>query len=139
MKRIFSLMIPILLVLYAVSRLPAEGQEGKNIERGKYLINNVALCSDCHTPRDEKGQFIESQWLQGSTLDFQPMHTMPGWADVAPAIAGLPTLSDEEAVVLLETGKYARGQVPGPPMPHYRFSHEDAVAAVAYLKSLKSN
>src|SRR5262250_32718 len=31
------------------------------IERGRYLANDVAMCVQCHSPRDENGALIEGQ------------------------------------------------------------------------------
>jgi mono/diheme cytochrome c family protein len=106
------------------------------IERGKYLVERVAMCIDCHSPRTPTGEFDQKRWLQGSVLDFAPRHPIPNWTDIAPAIAGLPGYTEEEAVRLLETGLGPNGKPLRPPMPPYRLNHEDALAVVAYLKSL---
>jgi hypothetical protein len=55
----------------------------------------------------------------------------------APKIAGLPNISAADAVTFLETGALPNGKSARPPMPQYRFNHQDATAIVAYLKSLK--
>ena len=108
------------------------------IQRGKYLVENVAMCADCHTPRDDKGQFDRTQWLQGNLLDIKPDHPMPfPFAAVAPPIAGLPGFTDEKAVKFLETGIDLTGKPAMWPMPQFRLNHDDAVAMVAYLRSLK--
>ena len=109
---------------------------GAQIQRGKYLAENVAMCADCHTPRDDNGQFDRTQWLQGNVLDIKPDHPMP-FAAVAPPIAGLPGFTDEKAVKFLETGIDLTGKPAMWPMPQFRFNHDDAVAVVAYLRSLK--
>jgi hypothetical protein len=31
------------------------GQNNKDIARGKYLVEEVAMCQECHTPRDASG------------------------------------------------------------------------------------
>jgi hypothetical protein len=60
------------------------------------------------------------------------------FAAVAPQIAALPTFpTDELAARFLETGTNALGKTSLPPMPQFRFEHEDAMAVVAYLRSLK--
>lgn len=106
------------------------------IERGKYLVENIGMCGDCHTPHNEKGEPIREKWLQGSPLAFKPTVPMPVWADKTPNIAGLPGWKDQEAVKFLMTG-VAYNDLPGrPPMPQYRFNQEDASAIVAYLRSL---
>ena len=55
----------------------------------------------------------------------------------APKIAGLTYLSAADATKYLETGVLPNGKRTLPPMPQYRFNHDDATAVVAYLKSLK--
>ena len=107
------------------------------IARGKYLVEQVALCADCHTARDWKGTQDRDRWLQGAKLDFKPDRLMP-WASFAPAIAGLPSFTnDDQAVKYFQTGINAAEKSSSPPMPQYRFEREDAVAVVAYLRSLK--
>ncbi len=106
------------------------------LERGKYLVNNVAGCSDCHTPFTDKGMPDESKYLQGASLMFKPTVDIP-WAAVAPPIAGLPMLSEKDGVEFLITGKLPGGATPRPPMPQFKLKKADAEAVVAYLKSLK--
>ena len=111
---------------------PADAQ----LEHGKYLVDRVAGCNDCHTPFTDKGTPDESKYLQGAPLMFKPTVDMP-WAPVAPPIAGLPTLQEKDAVEFLMTGNLPAGRQPRPPMPPYRLKKADAEAVVAYLKSLK--
>jgi mono/diheme cytochrome c family protein len=116
------------------SKSPAKSA---NLARGKYLVEQVGMCGDCHSPRNEKGEFIKEKWLAGSPLGFKPSFPVPGWVDVAPGIAGLPNWNDKDAILFLTSGKSMNGRVAGPPMPQFRFSQADAAAVVAYLKSLK--
>lgn len=107
------------------------------IEHGKYLVERVGMCGDCHSPRNDKGEFDRTQWLQGELISFKPDHPMP-FAAIAPPIAGLPSYAkDEAALKFLETGTNAAGKLAMAPMPQFRFNHEDAQAVVAYLRSLK--
>jgi len=106
-------------------------------ERGRYLVQNVGMCADCHSPRGPGGVFDQGRWLQGSPLGFGATVPMPAWAGFAPAIAGLPNYTDEQAIALLTDGRTLHGQPLRPPMPEYRFNREDAEAVVVYLRSLK--
>lgn len=105
------------------------------INRGRYLVENIGLCSDCHSPRNERGEFVRERWLQGAPLPFQPLVPMP-WAPAAPAIAGLHQMTEQQAMTFLTTGVRPDGSLPRPPMPAFRFAEPDARAVVAYLKSL---
>ncbi len=115
------------------NRLASE--HGLLVERGRYLVNGVGLCADCHTPRNERGEFVQELWLEGSALGFAPTVPMP-WAPAAPPIAGLRSMTDEQAKTFLTTGVRPNGTKPLPPMPEYRFSNADADAVVAYLRTL---
>jgi hypothetical protein len=118
-------------------------QNNNLIVRGQYLVEQVAMCADCHSPRNEQGEFDRTHWLQGAPIGFKPIFPMPAWADIAPSIAGIgnegSTQKEEAVVKLLETGLNSQGIPARPPMPTYRLSHSDALAVVAYLKSLNSN
>lgn len=126
--------------LFAVAASVAAGEPGGkakgSVARGKYLVEQVAMCADCHSPRGPKGEFIRERWLQGAPLDFKNTVPMPKWSEVAPPLAGLPGWSEAEIVTLLTTGKDQKGEFPDPPMPAYRMSREDASAVAAYLASL---
>jgi hypothetical protein len=127
----------LLLVPVLAGQMPRpKAASAATLARGKYLVENVGLCGDCHTPRNEKREPVKEQWLQGATLAFKPIVPMPVWADKAPAIAGLPGWEKEAAIRFLMTGVAYNGLPRRPPMPQYRFNQLDAEAMVAYLKSL---
>ena len=106
------------------------------VERGRYLVEQIGMCADCHTPRMQTGEFDRSRWLMGAPILFTPSVPMPAWAPAAPTIAGLETFTDEEAVRFLSTGLTQTDDHARPPMPEYRMSEDDAKAVVAYLRSL---
>jgi mono/diheme cytochrome c family protein len=110
------------------------------IERGRYLAHQVGLCIDCHSPRNEKGEFIESKHLTGSAVPFLPSVPMP-WAPAAPKLVGLPAgFTEKDMVHFLMTGERPNGRpAPLPPMPPYRMNHDDAQAGAAYLRSLPAD
>ena len=128
------------IALVAVTASVSAGEPGTRtkggLARGKYLVEQVAMCTDCHSPRGPKGEFIPERWLQGAPLDFKNTVPMPKWAEVAPPLAGLPGWTEAQIVTLLTTGKDQKGEPPDPPMPAYRMSKEDASAVAAYLASL---
>ncbi len=116
----------------------ARAADPAQIEHGRYLVEQVGMCADCHSPRKANGEFDRDQWLQGELISFKPDHPMPAFAALAPPIAGLPGYAtDAAALRFLETGTNAQGKRAMPPMPQIRLNHEDALAVVAYLRSLK--
>ncbi len=117
----------------------AQGPTASQIAHGKYLVEEVAKCGDCHTPRTETGQLDQAHWLQGAMLDFQPTAPVPGWVSRSPNIAGLPGWKDADAIKFFETGLTRSGKPANPPMPDFHLKHEDAVDVVMYLKSLKAS
>src|SRR3954464_5851133 len=106
------------------------------IERGRYLVEEVAKCSECHTPRKPNGELDANAWLGGAPIWIRPVAPIPNWADRAPALAGLPSFTDEQAEKVLENGTGPNGEALRAPMPSYPLTHSDALAIVAYLKSL---
>lgn len=105
------------------------------IARGRYLVEEVARCADCHTPRDSNGALDRSRWLQGAPIWIMPTQSKEAWATHAPALASFP-YSDRQAQDILERGIGANGIPIQPPMHAYRLHHDDAVAIIAYLRSL---
>ncbi|HZA54976.1 MAG TPA: c-type cytochrome, partial [Candidatus Udaeobacter sp.] len=108
------------------------------IGQAKYIVEDVAMCVQCHTPRDKRGRLIRSEYLKGAPVPVKrPPYRGMQWALKAPAIAGLPGYTKEEGVRLLTRGVTRDGRFANPPMPPFRLSIPDAEAVVAYLKSLE--
>ncbi len=133
--RLLSRSILLLLLAAPAFRAMAAGDSAQ-LERGRYLVERAILCVDCHSPRNEKGEFVMEHWLKGAALPFAPTVDMP-WSPVAPPIAGLPSMTAEEGVRFLMEGTRPDGTRARPPMPEFRLNAEDARAVVAYLKSLQ--
>jgi mono/diheme cytochrome c family protein len=119
----------------ALAGVASAGEDEPRETRGRYLVERVGMCQDCHSPRDETGVFLRDQWLGGAPIAFTPVAPMP-WAGMAPPIAGLPTMSHTQAVHFLMGGERPDGTRARPPHPEYRLKQEDAEAVVAYLESL---
>lgn len=107
------------------------------VARGRYLVEGIGMCGDCHTPRGPTGEPVSDQALMGAPIGFKPLVDMP-WAASAPRLAGLPEgYTAPQLVTFLTTGQTPGGKPPRPPMPPYRFNKADATAVTAYLKSLR--
>jgi hypothetical protein len=114
----------------------ASAHASGDVARGKYLVDHVAMCGQCHTPRDANGHLDNSRPLQGAPVFMVPMGSDPNWPLVAPRIGGTPPASDADMVNLLTTGIWTNGQPLRFPMMPFRMSEQDAQAVLAYLKSL---
>jgi mono/diheme cytochrome c family protein len=141
--RILALPVILLTAGVAVSMSTQQKQSStagsadkSEVERGRYLAEEVAMCTECHTPRKANGELDRAAWLRGAPIWIRPVSNIPNWADHAPALAGLPSFTEEEAERVLEQGIGPEGEPLRPPMHIYHMNHADAKAIVAYLKSL---
>jgi mono/diheme cytochrome c family protein len=131
-----------LLATFISVAVPARAQASKsakpaeNVSRGKYLVEGVAMCGQCHTPRDSSGNPDTAHKLEGGPLWLLPAHPMSDWPIQVPRIGGSISASDAELITLLTTGIWRNGAQLRSPMPQFRMSPPDASAVVAYLRSL---
>jgi mono/diheme cytochrome c family protein len=127
----------LLLLVVAGSAQGTQAPKADAVAHGEYLANSVAMCVQCHSTRDERGNIIETQKFRGGTIPFtSPWPAGREWPHQAPNLAGLPGFTDEQVIGLLTTGSMGGGrQMPRPPMPPFRMSRADAEAIVAYLRS----
>jgi mono/diheme cytochrome c family protein len=114
---------------------PTTAQEGQ-VDRGRYIVQNVAMCEECHTPRDGGGNLDEAHALQGAPIWIVSVHPRTDWANRAPALAGFVGFTEQQGEDILERGIGPSGLAIQPPMHIYHMSHADAQAVIAYLRSL---
>jgi len=115
----------------------AESDSETGVARGKYIVERVAICGQCHTPRDAANSPDRYHVLEGAAVWLKPAEPVENWPLQAPRLAGTPPGTDEEMVKLLTTGIWRDGRYLRPPMPQFRMNRQDAEAVVAYLKSLQ--
>jgi cytochrome c553 len=111
---------------------------------GKYIVDSIAACADCHSPRLATGALDMSKALAGN----------PSLADIAPTTAGVGniptpnltqlaaqgwTAADVMDAVLNGKRSAARGGDMFPIMPYFtlhNMAHDDAAAIAAYILQL---
>lgn len=125
------------VVAAAVMAAGAQASD-RQVVRGRYVVENVAMCGDCHTPRGPMGQPDLARPMAGTTLDFRPTVPVPQWSEEAPAIAGPQARgwTHAQMVTFLKTGERPDGSFARAPMPMVRLTQEDAEAVASYLASL---
>jgi cytochrome c553 len=71
------------------------------LARGRYLVEHVAICGDCHTQRDRFGAFDMSLYLAGTDdgPDGKPVPNITPDADT-----GIPKWREGHFVELLQSG-----------------------------------
>ena len=114
------------------------------IERGRYLVEHVSLCGDCHTPRNSLGVPNNSLYLAGAPEKIGPLgNAVP---NITPdKETGIGDWKREDIVELLHSGTKpdldnVQGLmyevVQGAPHGYKDMSSEDALAIADYLKSI---
>src|ERR1039458_4163890 len=122
----------------APQRQSKAGGAAADVARGKYLVEDVAVCGQCHTPRDSNGNLDRTRRLQVASAPSLPARPDMDWPINAPRIGGTPPASDADMIKLLTTGIWIDGKRLRLPMPQFRMDRGDAEAVVAYLKSVTS-
>jgi len=124
----------------APSASPQAAQPAPNttglVAQGEYLANRVAMCVQCHSPRDAEGNVILTERFHGGAIPVLSPYPNRQFASQAPNIAGLPGFTDDQIIALLTEGRATDRTPPRPPMPPFRMSRQDAQAIVAYLRTL---
>lgn len=85
---------------FAPSVTPAAEAPSETLARGRYLADHVAICGDCHTPRNLLGVPREDLYLAGT-------EDGPGGADapnLTPHATGLAEWSADDMLTLLQLG-----------------------------------
>ncbi|WP_437187137.1 c-type cytochrome [Planctomicrobium sp. SH668] len=138
MRGVFGLS---LLALWVVPQLSfgAETDADAQKARGEYLVHHVAMCVQCHTPRDHDGELqLDEHLLAGAALPVQSPFKNKIWGFQAPSLRSVGLRwGNDKFVAFLQTGKNPNGTVPRAPMPPFRMTEEDANAIAAYLNTLK--
>jgi mono/diheme cytochrome c family protein len=124
-------------VILAAVQVGLAAAPQEQVARGSYLVGQVAMCVQCHTPRDADGNLDRARLLKGAPMPVRSPFANQTWAFAAPAVAGLPGWTAEDALRLLTAGRRLSGYTPKRPMPPFRLLREDAEAIVAYLHTLR--
>ena len=127
------------LVLLAAGLWAAPGRAETPSERGRYLINGIVACGNCHTPQGPDGPVAGMELAGGLVIQEEAftVHTPNITPDPE---TGIGKWSDAEIIAAIRDGRRPDGRIIGPPMPidqYRRMSDRDVRALVAYLRQVK--
>lgn len=104
------------------------------LERGRYLVEALGHCAECHTPRGPLGALDTAQWMAGAP-------NPSGRGNIPPLTPDKLTWSAADIAYYLETGftpsyDSAGGSMASVVTAWSQLGAEDREAAAAYLKAL---
>jgi mono/diheme cytochrome c family protein len=124
------------MCLVVGAALPVAAQSA--VERGRYLVEVLGACGNCHTPKGPEGDLPGKHLAGGFRLDA----VFGTW--ITPNITpdpetGIGRWTDEEVIRSIREGRGRDGKTLGPPMPfdlYRRLADSDVRAMVAYLRTV---
>jgi len=124
------------------------GDGGDPVARGRYIVDTLAVCSDCHTPRNPDGSPNTAMYLAGNDCfigsDKSNDAGGPGpgcltTRNLTSDTTGLKNRTAQEIRDMFQNGKRTVGGVLYPVMPYWVYHNmtdSDADAVVAYLRTV---
>jgi len=118
--------------------LPADPAKPAAWNRGRYLVDALGHCGECHTPRSLLGGLDKDRYLGGNP-DGPERNKVP---NITAHRKGLGGWSDGDLALVLETGLTPEGDVVGGPMGEVirnstsKLTAEDRAAIIAYLRTV---
>jgi mono/diheme cytochrome c family protein len=108
----------------------AEAQE----TRGRYLVDHLAACGNCHTPRGQDGKYLAGgEHIKHEDFDAVSSNITPDDE------TGIGKWTDDQIVRAIRDGLRPDGSLIGPAMPSVQYrelADEDVWAIVAYLRTV---
>ena len=139
-----NLGVPIFLKIFGRFSNPPAQAPKSGVERGRYLVDHVSLCGDCHTPRNSIGVPKQSFYLAGASQKIGPLGEAV--ANITPdKETGIGEWKREDIAELLISGTKpdldnVQGLmyevIQGTTHGYKDMKKEDALAIADYLKSI---
>lgn len=127
-----------LLMACVVHVSAAAPPSAATLERGRYLMNGVVACANCHMARGPGGGYLADKGMSGG-LPFQDkMFTAYAANITQDRETGIGKWTDAQLVRAIREGVRPDGSLIGPPMPtefYSRMSDDDVNAIVAVLRT----
>ena len=135
--KIVRWVVLVMLGCWVVAAQAAQAESA--VERGRYIVEVIGACGNCHTFYGPDGPDETKHLAGGNLYEDHGLHTTP--RNITPDVeTGIGAWTDAEIIRAIREGIRPDGQVLGPLMPFdvYRgISDADAAAIVAYLRTVK--
>jgi mono/diheme cytochrome c family protein len=131
---ILATLLAVLLPLVARAQAP----DLALLERGRYLVEVVGACGNCHTPMGASGPLPGRSLAGGMVFDEPPFRAVASNITPDPG-TGIGRWTDAELGRAIREGIRPDGSLIGPPMPFawYRgLADRDVAAMVAFLRTV---
>jgi mono/diheme cytochrome c family protein len=131
-------------LFFSQGRFSSDPTKSVEWNRGAYLVQGLAHCGACHTPRNSLGAEKESEYLSGGThLDKVPSGEIRKWSAVnlTSSPNGLKAWSLNDIQMYLKYGHNSRAGPFGPmheviEQSTRHFTNADILSIATYLRSL---
>jgi mono/diheme cytochrome c family protein len=115
-------------------------QAPASVERGRYLMEGVLSCGNCHFQRGQQGQPLPERGLSGGMVFDQSPAFKAYASNITPdPDTGIGRWTDAQLARAIREGVRPDGSIIGPPMPPMEFyrhlSDDDLQAVIAYLRA----
>lgn len=127
-----------ILMACIVNVAAAAPPSAATLERGRYLMNGVVACANCHMARGPQGEYLADKGLSGGMPFEEKMFKAYAPNITQDRETGVGKWTDAQLVKAIREGVRPDGSIIGPPMPveFYRhMSDEDVNAIVAVLRT----
>lgn len=108
------------------------------VARGRYLVESIGGCGNCHTPKGPQGDMPGMNLAGGMVFEEPPFRAVASNITPDPE-TGIGRWTDGQIARAIREGIRPDGRVIGPPMPielYRSISDADLAAMVAYLRTV---
>jgi mono/diheme cytochrome c family protein len=135
MRKSAKVAISTLVALYAWGAL---AQPSVSAARGKYLMEGIVACGNCHIARGEQGQPLFEKGLSGGMVFDEPPFKAYASNITPDRETGIGKWTDAQLAKAIREGVRPDKSIIGPPMPieFYRaMSDADLASIIAYMRA----
>lgn len=129
----------VVICIASAVALTSTGRAETPVERGRYLVETIGACGNCHTPLGKRGP-DRSKYMAGGFVFKEKPFTAYSSNITQDKETGIGSWTDAQIARAIREGIRPDGSLIGPPMPfelYRQLSDNDLKAMVAYLRTIK--